>query len=406
MERVLVICGGMHQIPLIQKVKELGYQVLNTNLYENSPAFAYADKTGVMNVLDIEKNLQFAKEHNVTSVISDQSEISVRTVASVAEQMGLKSISNSMAELYTNKFLMREFCKQNNFVYPQYKCCKTLQEAIDFFTQCNCKMILKPLSSNSSQGVFSISSVRELEKRFDESLKYATDDKSLILEEYIEGTEFTIDTIVLDGEVFNLAISEKKHFEYNENVANELYFSYFSKEFDYEELRTLNKKIIETSGLSFGLTHSEFKFCKGKFYLIEMAARGGGAYIASKIVPYISGVDNYKWYIEASLGHDLSEAKMLIRKQIETCKKREAKLKFFDFKQYGKKIKKISGVDKLERSPNVIKISLAIKEDDILYAATDDSNRQGFYIISAESYKELEEVEKYVLDNIKIEFYE
>ena len=57
MERVLVIAGGEWQTPLVKKVKELGYEVVNSNLYENSPAFAFADFCEVADVLDKKKNL-------------------------------------------------------------------------------------------------------------------------------------------------------------------------------------------------------------------------------------------------------------------------------------------------------------------------------------------------------------
>ena len=48
MKRVMVIAGGTWQVPLIKKVKSLGYEVVNSNLYEDSIGFKYADFTGVM----------------------------------------------------------------------------------------------------------------------------------------------------------------------------------------------------------------------------------------------------------------------------------------------------------------------------------------------------------------------
>lgn len=46
MKRVMVIAGGTWQVPLIKKVKSLGYEVVNSNLYEDSIGFEYADFTG------------------------------------------------------------------------------------------------------------------------------------------------------------------------------------------------------------------------------------------------------------------------------------------------------------------------------------------------------------------------
>ncbi len=61
---------------------------MNSNLYEDSIGFKYADFTGVMDVRDKEKNLALAKEYKIDAVLTDQSDIAVPTVAYVAEQMG------------------------------------------------------------------------------------------------------------------------------------------------------------------------------------------------------------------------------------------------------------------------------------------------------------------------------
>ena len=66
MAKIMVIAGGDWQIELIKKAKKLGHTVICSNLYENSPAFPYADYCEVANVLDKEKNLEIAKKYNST----------------------------------------------------------------------------------------------------------------------------------------------------------------------------------------------------------------------------------------------------------------------------------------------------------------------------------------------------
>ena len=61
---VMVIAGGTWQVPLIKKVKAMGYKVLNSNLYEDSPGFAFSDYTAVADVKDKEKNLEIAEKYN------------------------------------------------------------------------------------------------------------------------------------------------------------------------------------------------------------------------------------------------------------------------------------------------------------------------------------------------------
>ena len=62
MSRVMVIAGGDWQVELVKKIKSMGHYVICSNLYENSPAFKYADACEVADVLDKERNLEIAKK--------------------------------------------------------------------------------------------------------------------------------------------------------------------------------------------------------------------------------------------------------------------------------------------------------------------------------------------------------
>ena len=110
-KRLLIIAGGTWQVPLIKKAKELGFEVVNSNLYEDSIGFQYADFGEVSDVKDKDKNLEIAKRYQVDGVITDQSDIAVPTVAYVATKLGLPTIGEDKAALFTDKFQMREFCK-------------------------------------------------------------------------------------------------------------------------------------------------------------------------------------------------------------------------------------------------------------------------------------------------------
>ena len=50
MSRVMIIAGGDWQCPIVKTAKSMGHEVVCSNLYENSPAFQYADFGEVANV--------------------------------------------------------------------------------------------------------------------------------------------------------------------------------------------------------------------------------------------------------------------------------------------------------------------------------------------------------------------
>ncbi len=67
-------------------------------------------------------------------------------------------------------------------------------------------MIIKPLDSQSSRGIFTIESEQELRDRFAETEAFTNSGDYVLVERYIEGTEFTVDGIVIDGTHHTLAI--------------------------------------------------------------------------------------------------------------------------------------------------------------------------------------------------------
>ena len=54
------------------------------------------------------------------------------------------------------------------------------------------------------------------------------------------------------------AISEKRHFKYNSNIANELFFSNFNSSFDFDELRRVNNTFVDASKFPNGTFTHEY----------------------------------------------------------------------------------------------------------------------------------------------------
>lgn len=397
---IMVLAGSAWQIPIVKKIKSMGFKTLVVNLYIDSPAFEYSDYHEVADILDKETCLDIARKYNIDAILSEQSDIAMNTVAYIANILKLPSIGEECASLYTNKLLMRDFSRDNNLPYPEYEICYTAKEVEDFFVQIKHEMIIKPLDSNSSRGVFKISNVENIQNKFTEALSFSKVVKAVIAERFIEGTEFTIDGLKTKGNHLTLAISEKKHYSYNSNIAYELFFSHYSTKYNYDKLKKINDRFVEQSDLPDGsLTHAEYKFENGKFYLIEIAARGGGNLVSSDIVPIMSGVDTYQYLINTALGLP-NKAVNVNDKLLTRC----AVLYFFDTPDNGGLVKGIEGVDFLEKSKNILTYKLNFKVGDKIERAKNDAERIGFYIAYADSRKELEDIMCQINDNFKIVF--
>ncbi len=383
---IVVIPGSNWQIPIIKKIKSVGLRALVVNPYVDSPAFSYADGHLLSDMFDSDTVIKYCKAEKADAIMSEECDIAMPALAEYGKALGLNTLSPADAHLFTDKYAMRDFCKKLGLPSPEYKMCYSAEEAVEFFNELNVKMIIKPLDSNSSRGVFTVESSEDIRKHFDEAISYSRVDKAVLVERYINGNEFTIDGIKTPDKHYSLAISEKRHFKHNMNVASELYFTHDNASFDYDLLRSINDAFVDASGLKFGLTHAEYKYEDGTFYLIEIAARGGGNLISSDIVPYLSGVDNYAYLIDCSLGNITSPDFTTSPKFNKRC----AVLKFFETPMCGGVVDKVEGVDFLENNPAIIAHKFNFKIGDTIEPAKNDAARAGFYIACCESKTELD----------------
>lgn len=394
---IVVLPGIQWQIPLVKKIHEMGYRTIVINPKEDSPAFKYADESIVADIFDTNAYLPILDGKQIDAVLSEECDIATEQVAKLANHFQVPSQTIEMAQLYTNKVRMREFLRDHNLPCPAFQICHTLDEALIFYRNLNKQMIIKPIDSNSSHGVFTIHNEDELKLHFTETQSFSRGDKAIICEQYIYGTEFTVDGIMTPFGHTCLAISEKKHYAYNENIACELFFSHDNPNFDYDLLRRTNDQFVNLSGLPFGLTHAEYKFQDGQFYLIEIGARGGGNLISAEIVPCMSGYDNYEALIKMALGEKDIKRPTIATERRNRC----AVLEFFDAPGKGGVVKEIEGEELLKNNPHVLSYKFNFKVGDTIQQAVCDTARIGFYIAYADSREELKQLMQEIQNKVK-----
>lgn len=391
----MVMPGTVWQIPLIKSLKQRGYKVAVVHPYREAPAFKYADEIVYSDILDCETVLAAAKRLNVVAVMSDECDIATPTLAYVSSRLCLPSQTEPMALLYTDKSKMRDFCRDHQLPCPEYRVCESVEEAVDFFKKMGCRndrkrrMVIKPIDANSSRGVFTIDTEEQLRALFDVSIGFSHHRHAVICEQFISGSEFSVDGIKMpDGHVC-LAISEKEQFEYNRNLDSYSYFSYDNPKYDYNRLREVNDRFVDMSGLPFGFTHAEYRYENGEFYLLEIGARGGGNLISSHVVPAMTGIDNYGLLIDMFVGKDV--VGKIDRAQLRTDK--VAVIKCFDTTERGGIVRGVMGTDFLDSRPEVLYWQLNFKVGDRICRPTDGGNRLGFYVACTENRTAMESLQ-------------
>lgn len=304
-KRLLVLAAGILQVPVIKKAKEMGIYVIAADGDSNAVGLKYADKAIVVNITSEEDLLKVAHEEHIDGVIHPCSEVSMNVMGRLNDELGLSGITKEQAIRATNKHLMREAFEMGGAPSPKSILTDSAEDAWkhlqnDFSTD----GILKPSRNSGSRGIAKVS--RDMNKAdFINAYNIALNesrDKSVLLEQFIEGPEFSIEIIVWNGKVNVLTVTDKKttgapHFvELGHNQP-----SCYSAE-EVEILKAAAVSGVKALGVNNCACHAEAKLMDGKAYLMEIGARLGGDFISTELTHLSTGIDMVAAAINVALG--------------------------------------------------------------------------------------------------------
>ncbi len=224
---VHILGASYNQECLIKAAKSLGYKVLVTDMYENPPCKDLADFFEQVNTVDENKTLSVAKKYKISAITTDQTDVAVKTVAFVAQELKLKGLDYQKAINFTNKYAMKK--KLQDFLPERYQksivpfyFSKDETEVRDkvrglFAEYKTNKLVIKPINSQGSKGVFIINKTdteESLEKILDISFKESFSE-GIVIEPFIGGYETAIESFTYKAKTQTLCISRKHHYENN-----------------------------------------------------------------------------------------------------------------------------------------------------------------------------------------------
>jgi biotin carboxylase len=396
---ILFLCGGRWQVPWIQFLKNKGHRIILVDPNENTWCSDYADTFFKSDVKDVEAIWKFIKVNSypISCVTSEQTDVSTIPVAILSERLGTPCIPVEVVKKFTDKYLSKKHASTINKNHvPAFTEICSPRQLIEFVNTTGSTCIVKPSDSQSSRGISILQpglSESNAHEKFENALRYGTNDY-VIAEEFITGTEITVEGIVLSGKHFILATSRKKHFR--TGIASELAYPLITESQLLNSLTEYHNKVVESTGIPFGITHTEYIIDEktGSFHLIEMACRGGGSLIPSTIAPWVSNVDIYDLHYRQLLGGEKITALP------HTLASRSAILHFLEFP--AGKVKSISGLEACREIAGIHTIDLEFKPGDTIYPAADDRGRQGFLIVLANTEDESRRIIEEVYNRLKV----
>ena len=397
-KKLLVLAAGILQITVIKKAKAMGYYVIAADGDPNAIGLKLADKPIVANITSEEEMLRVAREEQVDGVIHPCSEVSMNVMGRINDELGLSGISREAAIRATNKHLMRKAFEAGNAPSPKSILTESAEDAWNQFIAMSTDAILKPSRNSGSRGIAKVakSEFQGLEgfKKFQRLYNVAHEesrDKSVLIEQFIEGPEFSIEIIVWNGKVNVLTVTDKKTTEAPHFVElGHSQPSCFSAE-DVEKLKAAAVAGVKALGVNNCACHAEAKLMDGKAYLMEIGARLGGDFISTELTHLSTGIDMVAAAINCALG-------------IEPClepteEKHGVCIRYFCPKPG--KLVSISNIEVLE-DERVYLWEIYHKVGDIIPEVTSSLSRSGHVIVTEKDAKTAIAFAESLLNEVKM----
>ena len=367
----LAIIGANEAITvLIKKAKELGYETHVFAWQCGDPGEEEADFFYPISISDKKSILNKCREIGVCGVCSITSDFAAPVVAYLSRELGLPGNPTITDLIARNKYEMRKAFKESGNLYsPNFaKVDETI--STDFFDGFSYPLIVKPTDRWSSKGITRVDRKEDLKA----AISYAVSEsleKKAIVEEYMDGPEYSAECIVQNGHSTVLAFTKKMTTgapHYIESGHEQPSDIPLSKQ-DY--IKDVIQRALAALHIENSAAHAEFRILtNGQIGFMEIGARMGGDTIGTYLTPYSTGMDYVKMVIDVACGNKLDFSIKSEPIRIRTV----FIMNQFDLMEFEQLYK---------QKPNNI-IYHSIFDDDCSVPVTNSSDRHGYYVMKVD----------------------
>jgi isopentenyl diphosphate isomerase/L-lactate dehydrogenase-like FMN-dependent dehydrogenase/biotin carboxylase len=231
-----------------------------------------------------------------------------QTVAAVADALNLPGIPFEVAERATDKIKMRQVLKEKGVPVPDFRPIWTLEECQQAIQDMPLPLVIKPCDNMGARGVRKIERLDDLISAFREA-KEASISGKLILEEFMEGPELSLDALVFEGSIHITGVADRiiERAPYFVEIGHTLPSALPEKQ--QSRAVAVFKQAIFALGIDIGAAKGDIKITPEGPKIVEIAARLSGGWMSAYTYPLSTGVNLYKAAIQIALGETPTDLK-------------------------------------------------------------------------------------------------
>lgn len=364
----MIVGASVLQLPAILKAKEMGLDVAVVDYNPQAVGIPYANAYFNASTMDEDAVLAAADAYKPDGIMTLATDMPMRGVSKASDKMHLHSISYETSFKATDKYEMIKAFKAYGVPSPWYHAVDSYEELEALEGKVSFPCIIKPTDNAGSHGVAKVFNFEELLANYEYSHSSSRHGK-VIVEEYLDGPEVSVEVMVVDGDVHILQITDKittgaPHFvEMGHTQPSRLAADVQRK------IREVAEAACASLGLDKGPAHVEMKVTSRGPVMIELGARMGGDNITTHLVPLSTGIDMVGATIKVALGEKPDITPVL------DC---GSAIRYFEA-SYGT-ITAIENVEEAERIPGVRQITFTKGVGEASTPIQSSNDRLGFVI--------------------------
>jgi len=244
----------------------------------------------------VELARQYAENHKVVGVVNwSETDVSLRNL--IARDLNLPLMTDDVVRRSRNKVEMKRALAHIPDLIPKFACVRTETELVHALEDIGFPAVIKPVGGSGSKGIFQLRSLEDIAAAMrylplianvDHDPVFAGTVGEYIVEEYLDGPEVSVEGFVSDIGVHLVGITDKWTTEPFCLELRHVFPSNKPLELQ-EEINSKAKLAVAALGLANCTFHLEGRCTSRGFRFIECAARPGGDYITTHLLPISLG---------------------------------------------------------------------------------------------------------------------
>ncbi len=409
---VIILGAGYQQIPAIARAHMLGYEVISPDMNPNAPGLSMTDyplpgiSTHDPDAILAAVRLLEAEGRSADGILTMAVE-AAGSAARVASGLGLPSVSIAAADRATDKLARLKAWRDAGVSCPRFGEARSVEEACAVAVDIGLPVVLKPLMRAGARGVVRCNSIDDVRDTFEFTMRESA--QVVLIEEHIEGTEHSSESLVVDGVAHTMGFSDRNYdtkYKYPPHLLENGDTCPTSLPRDvFDRVLLEVDKAIQALGIDFGPAKGDIIVTsEGRVCMLEMAARMSGDYFCSFTGPLNNGSDIVSAAIQQSVGDEITPT------FLQWHYDKGVALRYFWPEPLPGTVTAISGVQECQSHPDVHFITwepywlqAGFGVGTVVEPPTCHGERVGCVMATGESRDEAITLAEYVVDRVKID---